>query len=63
MNPVRFPDGLHGVIVIHAFGGYREGDFLDDPEVIDALIADGQGWRITDAVWLNEEPANRELSC
>ena len=46
MNPIRFPDGLHGVIVVHPFGKYREADFLDDPEVIDALIADGEGWRV-----------------
>jgi hypothetical protein len=62
MNPIRFPDGLHGVIVVHPFGKYREADFLDDPEVIDALIADGEGWRFTDAVWLNDAPKDPEFS-
>lgn len=61
MNPIRFPDGLHGVIVVHAFGKYREADFLDDPDVIDTLIADGEGWRVTDAVWLHNAPRNPEL--
>ena len=53
---IRSPDGLHGVIVVHAFGTYREAEFLDDPEVIDRLIADGEGWRITDAVRLDRFP-------
>ena len=58
MNPIRFPDGLHGVIVVHAFGNYREADFLDDPEVIDALYDSGDGWRVTNAVWLPDAPRN-----
>ena len=55
-TPIRSPDGLHGVIVVHAFGPYREADFLDDPEEIDSLIACGEGWRITDAVRLDIAP-------
>ncbi len=57
-NPIRSPDGVHGVIVVHAFGPYREADFLDDPEEIDILIANGEGWRITDAVRLNIAPGS-----
>ncbi len=55
-NPIRSPDGVHGVIVVHAFGRYREADFLDDPEEIDSLIASGEGWRVTDAVRLDLAP-------
>ena len=58
MNPIRSPDGLHGVIVVHAFGSYREADFLDDPREIHSLIVSGEGWRITDAVRLNIAPAS-----
>ncbi len=58
MTPIRSPDGLHGVIVLHAFGRYREADFLDDPEEIDTLIASGEGWRIIDAVRLDLAPAS-----
>ena len=57
-TPIRSPDGLHGVIVVHPFGRYREADFLDDPEEIDTLIASGEGWRITDAVRLDIEPSS-----
>ena len=39
-----------GVIVIHPFGRYREAQFLDDPAEIEQLIADGESWRVTDAV-------------
>lgn len=43
-----------GVIVIYPFGPFSEAQFLDDPVVIDRLVADGQSWRITDAVLLPE---------
>ncbi len=49
-----YRDGRHGVIVVHAFGPYREAQFLDDPAVIDALIAEGHGWRVADAVMLED---------
>ena len=55
-NPIRSPNGRHGVIVVHAFGPYREADFLDDPWEIHSLIASGEGWRITDAVRLDLAP-------
>ncbi len=48
-------DVRRGVIVIHAFGQYREAQFLDDPVVIDSLIADGHSWRIADAVLLADK--------
>ena len=60
-NPIRSPDGLHGVIVMHAFDIYLEADFLDDPEVIDRLIASGDGWRVTDAIRLDSVPRNHDL--
>ena len=41
-----------GVIVMHAFGPYKEGQFLEDPVLIDELVADGQSWRINEAVLL-----------
>lgn len=50
--PIRSPDGQHGVIIVHAFGHYREADFVDDPQEIEELIADGHGWRFVDAVRL-----------
>ena len=49
-------DNRRGVIVIHAFGPYREAQFLDDPAVIDSLVAEGHSWRITDAVMLEDDP-------
>ncbi len=49
---IRSPDGVHGVIVVYPFSTYHEAEFLDDPVVIDRLIASGEGWRITDAVRL-----------
>ena len=49
-------DARRGVIVIHAFGPYREAQFLDDPAVIDSLIAAGHSWRIADAVMLADDP-------
>lgn len=61
-DPVRTPDGRHGVIVMHAFGIYREADFLDDPEVIERLIASGEGWRFTDAIWLCGTPRDFDFS-
>jgi len=61
-TPIRSPDGQHGVIVMHAFGIYREAGFLDDPEVIETLIASGEGWRITDAVRLDGVPGDPDLS-
>ena len=60
-SPIRSPDGQHGVIVVHAFGIYREADFLDDPEVIDTLVANGEGWRVTDAVWLSGIPKDPDF--
>ena len=42
-----------GVIVMHAFGPYKEGQFLEDPVLIDELVADGQSWRINEAVLLS----------
>ena len=59
---IRSPDGQHGVIVLHAFGGYREAEFLDDPEVIERLVANGEGWRVTDAIRLDDVPRTRDLS-
>lgn len=41
-----------GVIVVHAFGPYKEGQFLEDPVLIDELVAAGQSWRINEAVLL-----------
>ncbi len=58
-SPIRSPDGLHGVIVVHPFGPYREADFLDDPREIDSLIASGEGWRVTDAVRLDLASGSR----
>ncbi len=49
-------DARHGVIVIHAFGKYREAQFLEDPVLIDTLIAEGHSWRIADAVLLAKDP-------
>lgn len=49
-NPVREP--RRGVIVMHPFGSFKEAEFLEDPVLIDRLIADGQSWRFTDAVML-----------
>ena len=46
-----------GVIVVHAFGQYREAQFLDDPVVIDTLIAAGHSWRMMDAVLLATDPS------
>lgn len=43
-----------GVIVLYPFGPFAEAQFLDDPVIIDRLVADGQSWRITDAVLLPE---------
>ncbi len=60
-NPIRSPDGQHGVIVMHAFGSYLEADFLDDPEVIDKLITDGEGWRVTDAIRLDGVPRDHAI--
>ena len=60
-SPIRCPDGLHGVIVVHAFDIYREADFLDDPELIDRLVARGEGWRFNDAVRLDEVPGSALL--
>ena len=54
---IRPPNGVHGVIIVHPFGMYREADFIDDPKVIDRLIASGEGWRITDAVRLDRTQA------
>lgn len=61
-NSIRSPDGLHGVIVVHAFGGYLEAEFLDDPEVIDTLVANGNGWRITDAIRLDGVPRDHDIN-
>jgi hypothetical protein len=55
MSPARSPDGRHGVIVLHAFGRFEEGDFLEDPRLIDELVADGHSWRLRDAVLLDQE--------
>ena len=52
-TPIHSPDGLHGVIVVYPFDTYAEAEFLDDPELIDRLIARGEGWRFTDAVRLD----------
>ena len=60
-NSIRSPDGQHGVIVMHAFGNYLEADFLDDPEVIDRLVADGDGWRVTDAIRLDGVPRDLDI--
>jgi hypothetical protein len=46
------PEPRHGVIVMHAFGPYQEGQFLEDPVLIDKLVADGESWRINEAVLL-----------
>ncbi len=61
-GPIRSPDGQHGVIVVHAFGNYREAEFLDDPEVIERLVASGEGWRVTDAIRLCGIPRDPDLS-
>lgn len=42
----------YGVIVVYPFGQFQEAQFLDDPAVIDRLVAEGQSWRITEAVML-----------
>ncbi len=60
-SAIRSPDGQHGVIVLHAFGGYREAEFLDDPEVIERLVANGEGWRVMDAIQLDDVP-RRDIS-
>ena len=60
-NSIRSPGGQRGVIVMHAFGNYLEADFLDDPEVIDQLFADGQGWRVTDAIRLDGVPRDHGI--
>ena len=49
----RLPEPRLGVIVVHPFGPYREAQFLDDPGEIERLIADGESWRVTDAVLLD----------
>ena len=46
----QLPEPRRGVIVIHPFGRYREAQFLEDPAEIEQLIADGESWRVTDAV-------------
>ncbi|NPD65966.1 hypothetical protein HN018_14225 [Lichenicola cladoniae] len=46
------PEPRRGVIVMHAFGPYQEGQFLEDPVLIDKLVADGESWRINEAVLL-----------
>lgn len=46
----------YGVIVVHPFGPFKEAQFLDDPVLIDRLMADGQSWRITEAVMLALDP-------
>jgi hypothetical protein len=61
-NSIRSPGGQHGVIVVHAFGRYREADFLDDPELIDRLVASGEGWRITDAIRLDGAPGGHDIN-
>jgi hypothetical protein len=61
-SPICSPDGQHGVIVVHAFGIYCEADFLDDPEVIESLVAKGEGWRLADAVRLSALPREPDLS-
>ncbi len=48
----QLPEPRRGVIVIHPFGRYREAQFLEDPAEIEQLIADGESWRVTDAVLL-----------
>lgn len=53
-SSVREP--RRGVIVVYAFGPFREAQFLDDPVLIDKLIADGESWRITDAILLAPDP-------
>nr|WP_321983365.1 hypothetical protein [uncultured Lichenicoccus sp.] len=54
-RPIRSPDGQHGVIVVYAFGNYHEADFVDDPQEIEQLVSDGQGWRVVDAVRLDRK--------
>ncbi len=56
LQPPPCRDARRGVIVLHAFGPYREAQFLDDPVVIDRLVADGHSWRIADAVLLANDP-------
>ena len=53
-DPAREP--RLGVIVVHPFGPFREAQFLDDPVLIDRLVAEGQSWRFNDAVLLPPEP-------
>jgi hypothetical protein len=54
ISPLR--ELRRGVIVIHPFGPYHEAQFLEDPVEIEQLIADGESWRVTDAVLLAAEP-------
>lgn len=56
MKPLHERRERRGVIVVHPFGPYREAEFLDDPALIDRLVADGHSWRISDAVLLALEP-------
>ncbi len=53
--PSQQPEPRHGVIVIHPFGRYCEAQFLEDPGEIEQLIADGESWRVTDAVLLGTD--------
>ena len=50
--PNQLPEPRRGVIVVHPFGRYREAQFVEDPAEIEQLIADGESWRVTDAVLL-----------
>ena len=52
-SPCQPREPRRGVIVIHPFGRYREAQFVEDPVEIDRLIADGESWRITDAVLID----------
>lgn len=56
--PTRKPgrEPRHGVIVVHPFGPFKEAEFLDDPVLIDRLMAEGQSWRVTEAVMLTLDP-------
>lgn len=52
--PAREP--RHGVIIVHPFGSFHEAQFLDDPVLIERLVADGHSWRFNEAVMLSTEP-------
>ncbi|MCQ8241224.1 hypothetical protein [Rhizosaccharibacter radicis] len=55
MSSFHAPDGRHGVIVIHSFNSFSEGDFIEDTVLIDRLVEEGQGWRLREAVRLDHD--------